>query len=412
MMRILCLAVLACLAPLAPLLATGWVPARQEGGIAVVGQVTNGTPGGSVPADLSVVLHVFSGTEESGTYTTTAAADGSFRFDNLALEVGQTVITRVVYRQVAYLSELHVVEIGEQTLSLPVTVYEITEDSSALVVTQAHMFVSRAGDHLQVGEYYLVSNTGDRTCVGVEVPGTGHRTTLSFTLPDGAEGLSFEGPGLGERYLDRPGGFADTRPVIPGTATVEVLFRYDFPDRERVHVERVFDVPVTSIVLVIPEGDIVLEGGGLVPAGRLNTETGPSLSYTAGPLAAGEALAFTLVAGPRSLPAAVGGAAPVRIVAAPARNTAAEMALGLVALAVGLVTFYLVLRSPVPGAPPALARPLVDSIAALDARFEAGELAEMAYHQQRASLKAQLRSSIEPLLAPLPEAGKQQPGQD
>jgi hypothetical protein len=36
----------------------------------------------------------------------------------------------------------------------------------------------------------------------------------------------------------------------------------------------------------------------------------------------------------------------------------------------------------------------VDSIAALDARFEAGELAETAYHQQRASLKAQLRSLL------------------
>jgi hypothetical protein len=387
MMRIRRLAVLACLAPLALLLATGWVPALQGDGIAVVGQVTNGTPGGSVPADASVVLHVFSGTEETGAYTTTAAADGSFRFNNLALEVGQTVIARVVYWQVAYLSDLHTVETGEQTLSLPVTVYEITEDTSALVVTQAHMFVSRAGDRIQVGEYYLVSNTGDRTCVGVEVPGTGHRTTLSFRLPDGAEGLRFEGPGLGERYLDRAGGFADTRPVPPGTATVEVLFHYDFPDRERVHVERVFDVPVISVVLVMPEGDIVLEGGGLVPAGRLDTDMGPSLSYTAGPLAPGEALAFTLVAGPSSLPAAPGGVVPVR-------NAVAEMVLGSVVLAVGLVTSYLVLRSPVPGAPPAQARPLVDSIAALDARFEAGELAEAAYHQQRASLKAELRSSL------------------
>jgi hypothetical protein len=400
-MRIPRLAVLACLAPLALLLATGWVPALQEGRIAVVGQVTNGTSGGSVPVDMSVVLHVFSGTEETGVFTATAVADGSFRFDSLALEVGQTVIARVVYRQVAYLSDLHTVETGEQTLSLPVTVYEITEDTSALVVTQAHMFVSRAGDRLQVGEYYLVGNTGDRTCVGVEVPGTGHRTTLSFTLPDGAEDLRFEGPGLGERYLDRAGGFADTRPVPPGTATVEVLFRYDFPDRERVPVERVFDVPVTSVVLVIPEGDIVLEGGGLVLAGRLDTDMGPSLSYTAGPLAAGEALAFTLVAGPSSLPAAPGGAAPVR-------NAAGEIALGLVALAVGLATFYLVLRSPVPGAPPAQARPLVDSIAALDARFEAGELAEAAYQQQRAALRAQLRS----LVAPLPDAGKHQPSQD
>jgi len=63
-------------------------------------------------------------------------------------------------------------------------------------------------------------------------------------------------------------------------------------------VECLFDVPVASVALVIPEEQGALEGTGLTPAGTLDTQMGQALSYTAGPLAAGEPLAFTLVIGP------------------------------------------------------------------------------------------------------------------
>ena len=370
----------------------GWVPVSQQGGVVVTGRVINGTAGGDVPPALPVVLHVFSGREEVGTHNATLAADGSFRFDGLSLEEGETVVARVVYQGVAYLSDLCTVERGHPALSVPVTVYETTEEPATLLVTQVHMFLSRVGDRIQVGEYHLVSNTGDRTFVGVADPDIGRRATLSFALPDGAEGLSFDGPspagpGPGERFLERTGGFVDTWPVLPGTATVEVLFRYDLPYRDRFRVVRVFDVPVASVALMVPEGDVVLEGDGLAPAGVLDTEMGPARSYTAGPLAAGESLAFALVSASGSAPVAPAGVAP-------ARNTPVETAIGLVALAAAVVAVYLLLRPPVSGPLPAQARPVVEAIAALDARFEEEKILEGAYRQERAALEAELRATL------------------
>jgi hypothetical protein len=387
MNRLTRLPILVGLAFLALLLTGGSVPAPQEGGIVVGGRVTNGTRGGSVPADLSVTLHVFSGLEETGAYDTAVAADGSFRLDGLSLGEGDTVVARVVYRRVTYLSDVVTIGPGQQALSLPVVIYETTGDPAAIVVAQLHVLLTRVEDRLQVGEYYLVSNAGDRTYVGVEDQGADRRATLTFTLPDGAAGLGFDGPGLGERFLERGGGFADTRPVPPGTATVEVLFHYRLPYREGLRVERVFDVPVDAVALLLPEGDVVLEGERITRAGTLDTEMGPALSYTAGPLAAGEPLVLTLAAGPQLAPATPTGAAP-------SRNAPVELALGLLALAAGAVAAYLLARYPAVRPLPAGARPLVEGIAALDVRFEAGEVPEGAYRQRRASLKMQVHALV------------------
>lgn len=264
---------------------------------------------------------------------------------------------------------------------------DVTEDPSAILVTQLHILMTRAGGRLQVGEYYLVSNTGERTYVGVEDPETEQRATLTFTLPEGAEGLSFDGPGLGERYLELEEGFADTEPIPPGTATVEVLFRYELPHREGLRVERVFDVPVASVVLVFPGEGMVLEGDGIIPSGTLDTQMGPALSYTAGPLGAGEPLAFTLVAGPEPVP-------NVPVPSVPVRNTAWEAAVGLVALAAAVVAVYLLWRSPSPGPLPARARSLVEDIVALDADFEAGRVGEKIYRQKRKAFRRRIRALL------------------
>ncbi|MDY7077718.1 MAG: hypothetical protein SXV54_12425 [Chloroflexota bacterium] len=370
-----------------------WIPAPQMDGVAVVGQVTNGTPGGAVVADLSVALDVFSGMEETEVYTTTLAADGSFRFDGLILEDDDILMARVVYQDVTYVSDLVPAVspvFDQQQIALPVTVYETTDESSAIQIGQVHIFVSVVEGNLQIGEYYLVGNTGNRTYVGEVDPDADRRVTLSLTLPEGAEGLRFDGPGLGERYLRRggAGGFADTEPVVPGSATVETLFSYELAYREGMQVERTFEAPVASVALVLSGEGVALEGDGISLGETMDTQMGPAVSYTAGPLAAGETIAFTLVTRPEvTQPTAPPGASL-------ARNTARETSVGLVALAAAVVAAYLIWRPPAPGTLPAQARPLVETIAVLDADFEAGQMREEAYRQKRQSLKRQLRALL------------------
>ena len=269
----------------------------------------------------------------------------------------------------------------------PVSRVDDGQPPSDIVVTQLHIFITRGEGGLGIGEFYLLSNTGEQTYDGVEDPQTGERVTVSFMLPEGARGLRFDGPGLGERFVEVEGGFADTEPIPPGMATVGVLFTYELPYREGAPVERTFLVPVTSVVMVIAQEGLALEGDGVTSAGTLDTQMGPALSYTAGPLEAGETLVFSVVAGMELEPVAL---AP----SVPARNTARESSIGLVALAAAFAVAYLLWRAPTPGPCPPEVRPLVEEIAALDGDFEAGRVKDKAYRQKRDALKQRLRAMI------------------
>lgn len=171
-----------------------------------------------------------------------------------------------------------------------------------IVISQLHLFLSRTGDRVQVTEYYLLSNTGDEVFEGTDDPETGQRVTITFDVPEGADALTFDGPGLGERFVAVQDGFADTEPIPPGTASLGVLFSYDLQYREGLLIARSAPVPVASVVILAAEGGLGVEGAGVEPAGVLETEQGPALSYTAGPLAAGEMLSLVLFSPPSCRP--------------------------------------------------------------------------------------------------------------
>jgi hypothetical protein len=176
-------------------------------------------------------------------------------------------------------------------------------------------------------------------------------------------------------------GFADTRPVLPGSASVEASFTYDLQYDVGLPLEQVFDVPVNAAVVVLPEGDLALQGTQLSAEEMLDTQMGPALSYVAGPLSRGEPLAFAVV--PGASPSAA--AQPV--------ERPHGLVVGIVALAAAGMALYWMWRSPVPGPMPNQVRAQVEAIAALDRDYEAGLVAENQYHRKRTALARRLVSS-------------------
>jgi hypothetical protein len=358
---------------------------------AVVGQVTNGTPGSSVPAGLPVMLHFFGEGGGRQTYTTTLTAEGTFRFDDRPADAGGDAVVQVTYQGVDYVSGLALGEAEAQGAAqaetrVDVLIFEPTADPSGVQVDQGHLFLVPADAWVQVAEYYLLGNAGDRTYVGAPGAADG-RTTLRFDLPPGAQELMFDGPGLGERFVaHEAGGFSDTRPIVPGTRTLEVGFSYRVPYRPRLSITRTLAVPMASVVLLVSGDRVRLAGPDLAFDGMVDTQMGAAASYVAGPLVAGEALAFTLVPQPAS-----GAATDVAPRPAPAaRSPRREIGLGITAVGLaGLVSYWLWQPDP-PPAPPSSVRPLIAEIARLDREVEAGALEEAAGRQQRAALKAHL----------------------
>lgn len=377
----------------AALLTMAWAPHPQTGSVSITGQVTNGTPDGAVPEDLAVTLHIFAEMEERDVYTTTLGTDTTFRFEDVALSEGDTLVTRALYDGVMYTSAFTSATstADKQEIALPITIYETTDDPGEVLISQLHVFVNQVGDRLQIGQYCLISNTGDRAYRGTVDPQTGERMTLAFELPAGGENLSFDDAGS-ERYVTRENGFADTRPVLPGDSTVEISFNYEIPYQEGMEVQQAFDVPVRAGVLVLPEGDIELVGEGISSEGTIDTQMGPALSYTAGPLAADESLTFNVVSQPTISQGSTGS--DQRTSRGAGSGRARGIAVGLAALAAAGVAAYLMWRSPGQRTVPAQVRSQVEAIAVLDADFEAGRVSEEDYRKKRRSLKREVREQL------------------
>lgn len=266
-----------------------------------------------------------------------------------------------------------------------------TEDPSQVVVTQLHLFLQRAGDRLEVHEFYLVSNTGDQTYIGREDPQTGRRYTLAFTLPPNAADLEILEPPE-EYWIRLNGGLAYTGPISPGSPSPEIAFQYTLPFAEGMEVERTFPVQVASVGVLALGGDLAVEGTALTPGGVMETSQGPVRVYTAGPLEANQPVRFRVRTEPLEIAPAPESSAPA---ARPSRNPTTEAALGLMALAVAVVVAYVLLRPPAPGPIPASVRGQIEAIAALDEDYQAGRLDEGEYRRRREALKQEAMRKIE-----------------
>lgn len=366
----------------------GMALAQGVGGVAVTGQVTNGTPGGTIPVGDPVTLQFYSQGEWTAIYTTTLSADGSFRFADFGSDAGGDFITHILYQGVDYYSSPTKLT-GEADVVADIAIYEPTTDPSGVVIDQMHYFIAPSGDTVRIAEYYLVGNTGDRTYIGTE-NADGTRTTLAFTPPAGASDLYFDGPGLEERFVGDIARFADTRPIPPGKTAVDVDFSYQLPFTDGMRVERVVDAPITLVALIVSSERIGLAGPGLNPQGMMNTQMGTAASYSAGPLAAGEPLAFTFV--PQTMTVTKTGSDTTSTRTA---NPTRDALLGVAALALAAFVGYRLMKPASVPPPPEAARPFLEAIAALDARFAAGELSEEAYRQGREMLKQQLLALLQ-----------------
>lgn len=260
-----------------------------------------------------------------------------------------------------------------------------TEDPSQIVVTQLHIFLQREEDRLVVREFYLVNNTGSQTYIGREDPQTGRRLTLTFPFPPDAADLTVVEP-QGERWVEVAEGFADTEPIPPGATPLEIVFRYALPFAEGMTVERTFPVQVASLAVMATGGDVAVDGDALTSGGVMDTARGAIRVYTAGPLDAGRLVQFR-VRTELLPPAEMAPSAPVR-------NSSLEIVVGLVALAVAVVTAWVLWRPPASGPVPAAIRSQIEAIAALDADYQAGRVGEKEYRRRREALKREAREKI------------------
>lgn len=368
------------------------VPARAQSPGAVTGRVVNLTAGAAVPEGLEVYLHVYAGEEAAGVYPATVDADGAFTIPGYVPTAGQRYFALTEHLGVAYYTEvLSVASAGDPGEPLRLAIAETTTDPSGLSIAQMHLFIDGSGSELQVAEYYAVANAGDATYVGEPLEPGGAAIGVHIPLPEEARDVRPLEIGAAVQYVETPRGLGVAEPVRPGAAALEPSFGYVLPYRSGMVLRRSADLPVGSLVIVVSAPGLVLEGEGVAPGRSMEGPTGTVHTYSGGPLSAGEVVALRLTG---ALPA---DAAPTDAPTEDATrrpSPAADVAIGAVALAAGAAAALAMWRGGGAPAPPPAVRPLVQELADLEARREAGAVALEDYRRRAATLRRRIEEAI------------------
>lgn len=351
----------------------------------IAGTVENLTGGRRPVAGQEVKLTAYVNNAEADWNTVTTDTRGRFSFAVLAAS-NRTYVVNVKYKGGDYDSASITVKPGESRKQVNMRVYEPTTDPSILRVNVHHMIVEVGQGMVQVAELMVFTNPTDRTYVGREERADGKRETLRFTLPKGAANVQYMEGLMDCCVFAAPGGLVDTMDVKPGMR--EIAYSYNIPyARREVAIGRPLDYP-TDRVEVFGSAASQLRVTPLEPMPPVQTDQGAYARYSSASLNPSTEVTISL----SGLPPA----------ASNTRRLALAAFAGIVAAA---LAYPLLRRRPVPsgagrrqpqrGRTPETREQLVATIAALDDRFEAGEIAQADYHGQRERYKARLRRLME-----------------
>jgi hypothetical protein len=357
----------------------------------VTGKVTNGTAASPAPSNISVTLLI---NHENATVVhmdTQTAADGSFQFNDVPIVTGYDYVAAALYRDRIFNSAFVVGDAATTALTLPISIYELTEDSTVLSISSSEAQLNAHGSTLEVKQVIRFHNSSDRLYTTSKDLGDGRFGSVLISLPPGAQVVSLDNQ---TRYIVSPTDFSilDTTPVLPGDAHV-VIIAYIIPyDGNAALIEQPMNYPFDGQAsLLVSPNTIQIKSQQLPQAGEQPIAETVYKRY-AGlvKLKPGDVIRYE-----------VGGAAgvsnfsatTVTNVPAGGNNTILFILTALIGLGLGATILALVLRQRQqnqPARPDQLIDALTRQIALLDQKHAAGELAHDLWHQQRKPLQARL----------------------
>jgi hypothetical protein len=360
----------------------------------ITGSLINGS-GSDIPAGQKVTLVGFD-VDPSGNYQksmeleTTGDPKGVFSFKGVDIPQGRVLLVFTSWGDIEYQSDPVTVSDTTTDYSVPITIYEKTDDLNTLTLSQVHLiFNSSSQDVLQVTELYIVTNTGTQAVV---VPSDG--TSIPFIpIPEKASGVQFQLSQGSAELLNAKGGFA----MLPGAEKqFAFIATYTMPYSRSLNFEQLFSLPVSSLTVFIPKG-VRLRSEQLVDAGAQDIQGQSYQMYQASKIASGSSLSLSLSGKP--------GASTGFM---PGRQTIVLIGIGLVGVLLVGLGIYLFLRdrarfkqentaSEEGVEKDALGEDrvsIMDAMIALDDQYKAGEIPKEAYETRRFELKERLKQAI------------------
>jgi mono/diheme cytochrome c family protein len=355
----------------------------------VSGRITNGTTGEPVASEATATLRGF--TEDLNitvTLTDTVDDEGRYSFDLTDIPQDWFFRTSIDYTGIDYGSDFGQINFDQPDLDLPVIVYETSTDPDLVNIEQVHIILAFGEDIVDVSEVYVASYDGAAVFVGET--GQVEDGTFRISLPDDAEDINFSrGFGSVDSFIPAnemvpvEAGWADTMPLRPGTGTLNLLAQYTLPYDGGASFSHPLNYPTSLVNLVIPDIGVSLENdSGWQDTGQRAMGNNSVSTFALSALPANEILNVNLEGRPRT-----SSPVPTDL----ANDNTTEIIVGAaIALLVVLVAIVLIRQWQTVPVPVTDRYLLLEEIAALDDAYDAGEISQSQYQEEREALKAEL----------------------
>ena len=226
----------------------------QAGFGTVSGSVENKT-GNDLPSDLTVTLRGYDhgadpsqGPQEVFSQQGKVDEDGSFAFENIEIPLNRIFIAEVAYGDVNLQSGFAIVKEGNTSLTLPpITLYNKTEDTSALVVDETRIFFEYGTDAVQVFNVYSFRNPGDEIIV-VKLNEKGEVPFIK--PPEGSSGFGYEPMQDSKPFQPMENGFA----IPPSDGSYGLITFASVPKAREFTFSQEFVLAAKSVTVFVPEG--------------------------------------------------------------------------------------------------------------------------------------------------------------
>ena len=353
--------------------------------------VVNGA-GGDVPVDAEVILYGYDNMQEAFNQSAALPENGILTFENVPMKEGWVYLATVEYDQVVYGSNL--AQVTEETTEsvLEITVYDVSNDPSLLVIDRMHVFFEfLTDDTVQVIQLLLLSNPSGQTVAPVDP----ESPLMVFALPEGATNLSIQ-ESMRLRYSPVEGGLG-IGSVRPSSEPYEVTFAYDMPYvKEKLDLELPIPLDTMAALVIAPQDGVKVRGDQLADTGARDLQGVAYSTYSAENLSAGDTLTMSISGLPKT---------NSDLIDTGSGDSNTSLVIGLAAFGVTFVIVGLYLwkrnrqddddwydddTTPDETALES-AEELMDAILSLDDLHKSGELGEDAYRRRRSELKTLLQ---------------------
>jgi hypothetical protein len=283
-----------------------------------------------------------------------------------------------------------IVKEGDTSLTLtPITLFNKTEDASALIVDETRIFLEYGTDVIQVFNVYSFRNPSDEIIV-VKLNEKGEIPFMK--LPEGSSGSGYEPMQDSEPFQQIENGFA----VPPSEGSYGMIAFASVPKAKEFELTQEFILPTAAVTVFVPEG-ITIKSNKAKDLGVQAIQNFNFQLYEMGSMTAGQKLNLSVSGTPRESDTA----------SAPGTATSNQNLLigaGALGIALILAGAWMYLRDRNREEETGVeeqgedefesSEDVIDAIIALDDLHRARKISDEAYQKRRAQLKEILKEMM------------------